>query len=223
MHSFLKLHARSIKVMCMSRHIAIRISIFFFFVLLRLTIGFGNTFNLILLLDGIRVGGSTSGVDEFFGQTFGHGFQVAETSLSCTSCQQIQSVVDAAKGRHINGLTTDNTGTTDSCGVFPWTRVDNGVHHNLDGVLVREKMDDFQCVLDNSASHELLSRVTALLHQAARKSLNNGATSLAETLLLVASGSVRKIRGMVTFARNVILKMNGRQKKRSLCNVSVHV
>jgi hypothetical protein len=60
--------------------------------------------------------------------------------------------------------------------------------------------------LDNSDSHKLLSTVASLLHQTAHKTLNDWARGLAESLLLVPSGSVWQVNSMITLARNVILK-----------------
>lgn len=63
-------------------------------------------------------------------------------------------------------------------------------------------------MLNDTTSHELLSTVAALSHHTASETLKDGTRSLAETLLLVPSGSVRKVRGMVALARNVILRGN---------------
>jgi hypothetical protein len=43
-----------------------------------LTVGLGNALNLILLLDGIGVGGSSGGVHNLIGQAFGNGLDVSE-------------------------------------------------------------------------------------------------------------------------------------------------
>jgi hypothetical protein len=45
----------------------------------------------------------------------------------------------------------------------------------LNWVLVGKKVNDFQSVLDNSASHKLLSTISALAHQAAHKAFNDWA------------------------------------------------
>jgi hypothetical protein len=173
--------------------------------ILNLTVRLGNTFDLILLLDGIRVGRTTGSVDEFLRQALGHGLQVTEASFTSTSRDQVKSIVDASERTHVHGLATDNTRTTDTGRVFTGTRVDNGIDHHLNGVLVREEVDDFQSVLNNSDSHQLLSSVAALAHQTASEALNDRARGLAKALLLVASGRVGKVGGMITLAGNVIL------------------
>lgn len=155
-----------------------------------LTIGFGDTLNLVLLLDGVRVGRTTGGVDEFLGEAFCHCLQVAEGGLSCAGGQQVEGVVDPTEGGHIDGLTTNDTGTSDAGGVLTWTGVDDGIDDHLDGVLVRQEVDDFEGVLNDSAGHQLLSGVAALAHQTTRQALDDGARGLAESLLLVSASCV---------------------------------
>jgi membrane associated rhomboid family serine protease len=43
-----------------------------------LTIGLGNTLNLILLLDSVRVAGASGGVYNLIGQAFGNSLNIAE-------------------------------------------------------------------------------------------------------------------------------------------------
>lgn len=76
----------------------------------RLSVGLGNTLQLILLLDGVRVAGSLGSVDELLGQAFGDGLDVAEGGLTGTDGDQRDGLVDAAERRDIDGLTTDGTG-----------------------------------------------------------------------------------------------------------------
>jgi hypothetical protein len=87
----------------------------------------------------------------------------------------------------------------------------------LDGVLVCEQVDNFECVRNDSDGHQLLSIVTALHHQAANisrtcsayiyiyiaerdtpvhQSLNNGHLCLLELLLGVTTGGVGDINSM---------------------------
>lgn len=75
----------------------------------------------------------------------------------------------------------------------------------MDGILVREKVDDFKSVLDDAGGHQFLSRVTAFSHEAACKAFDDGAGCLAEALHLVASGSVGEVSGVIPFAGNVVL------------------
>jgi hypothetical protein len=73
--------------------------------------------------------------------------------------------------------------------------------------LVSKKVDDFQSMLDNSACHQLLSAIASLAHQAADKALDDWARCLAKSLLLVSASSVWQVNGMISLARDVILKI----------------
>mmetsp|Transcript_20047 Transcript_20047/g.30346 ORF Transcript_20047/g.30346 Transcript_20047/m.30346 type:complete len:254 (+) Transcript_20047:232-993(+) len=183
-------------------------TIIFVFLLLCLTVTLGNALNLILLLDSIRVRRSTCSVDQLLSQALSHGLQVSETSLSCSSGNQVESVVYSPERRHINSLSPYYSSSSNTSGIFPGTRINNGIHNNLDGVLVGKNVNDFKGVLNNTCSHNLLSGVSSLLHEAACKTLNNGARCLTETLHLVTSSSVWKISGMISLAGNVILERN---------------
>jgi hypothetical protein len=147
-----------------------------------LTVGLGNTLQLILLLDGIGVGGALGGVDELISEALSNGLDVAESRLTGTDGQQGDSLVDTTEGGDIDGLTTDGTGGTDTGGIFTGAGVDDGINENLDGVLVREQVDDLESVLDDTDSHQLLSVVATVHHQGVGETLNNGALGLAETL-----------------------------------------
>ena len=63
-----------------------------------LTVGLGNTLELVLLLDGVGVGGTLGGVDQLIGQALGDGLDVAEGGLAGTSAQEPDGLVDTAKG-----------------------------------------------------------------------------------------------------------------------------
>ena len=47
-----------------------------------LSVGLGHTLNLVLLLDGVAVGGTLRGVNQLISQTLSHGLDVAESSLT---------------------------------------------------------------------------------------------------------------------------------------------
>jgi len=49
---------------------------------LDLTVGLGDTLELVLLLDGVRVGRTLGGVDELISQALGNGLDVPEGSLA---------------------------------------------------------------------------------------------------------------------------------------------
>ncbi|GMT05170.1 hypothetical protein PENTCL1PPCAC_27344, partial [Pristionchus entomophagus] len=79
----------------------------------------GDTLKLVLLLDGVAVGGSLGGVDQLVSEALGDGLD----------------------GRHVDSLTTDGTGTSNTGGVFTGSRVDDGVDKHLHGVPLSEELD----------------------------------------------------------------------------------
>lgn len=48
----------------------------------KLSVGPGDSLELVLLLDGVRVRRSLSGVDELVGETLGDGFRVVESGFT---------------------------------------------------------------------------------------------------------------------------------------------
>lgn len=74
-----------------------------------LPIGLGNTLQLVLLLDSIRVAASLGSVDQLFSQALSNRLDVSEGGFTGTDGKESDGLVDAAEGRHIDGLTTDGT------------------------------------------------------------------------------------------------------------------
>jgi hypothetical protein len=60
-------------------------------------------------------------------------------------------------------------------------------------------VDEFQGVLDDSASHQLFTRVATEPHQSAGKALGDRALSLSEPLTLISTRSMRNIARMLSF------------------------
>lgn len=106
-----------------------------------LSVGLGDTLELVLLLNGVRVAGTLGGVDQLLSQALGDRLDVAERGLAGTGGQEGNSLVDTAERRDIDSLSSDGTGGTDSGGVLTGTAVDNGVNGDLDGVLVGHQVD----------------------------------------------------------------------------------
>lgn len=156
-----------------------------------LTVGLGNSLQLILLLDGVGGRGTLGGVDQLFSQTFSNGLDVSERGLSGTNGDQGNGGVDSSQRRDIDSLSSDGTGRTDSGGVFSGTRVDDTVNNNLKRVLASQNVDNLQSVLDDSDSLQLLTVVSAVHHQGVGQSLDDWALSLSESLGGVSAGSVR--------------------------------
>ena len=57
-----------------------------------LSVGLGNTLELVLLLDGVGVRGTLGGVDQLVGKALSNGLDVAERSLASTLGQQRDSL-----------------------------------------------------------------------------------------------------------------------------------
>mmetsp|Transcript_9720 Transcript_9720/g.19246 ORF Transcript_9720/g.19246 Transcript_9720/m.19246 type:complete len:206 (-) Transcript_9720:27-644(-) len=171
-----------------------------------LTISLGNTFYLILLLDCIRVGRSLGGIDQLISQALGNSLDVTECSLTSSSCQKPDGLVHAAEWRHINRLTANHTGTSNTGGIFTWPTVDDSVNKNLNWVLVCEQVDDIERVLDNTDSHQFLSIVTSVHHQTADEPLHNWALGLSEALLLITTSGMSCELGILWLHSNIILQ-----------------
>ena len=92
-----------------------------------------------------------------------------------TRGQESESETDTAERRHIHSLTTDNTGSTDTGGVFTRTRVGNSVRKHLDGVLVGHEVDDVEGLFNDLHGVHLLTRVAAVEHQTVGETLNESA------------------------------------------------
>lgn len=107
----------------------------------RLPIALCHTLQLVLLLDGVRVAASLGGVDKLLSQALSNALDVAERGLAGTDGEESDGLVYAAEGRHIDGLTTDGTGGTNTGGVFAGSAVNDSVNGNLDGVLVGHDVD----------------------------------------------------------------------------------
>jgi len=147
-----------------------------------LSVRLGDTLQLVLLLDGVRVGATLGGVDELFSQALSNGLDIAESGFTGTNRQESDGLVDTSQWGDIDGLTTDSSGGTDSGGVFARTAVEDGIDSDLDGVLVGDEVDDLERVLDNSHGLQLLSVVASVHHEGVGESLDDWALGLAEAL-----------------------------------------
>ena len=53
-----------------------------------LSVGLGHSLQLVLLLDGVAVGGSLGGINQLISQTLGDGLDVTESSLTGAGAQK---------------------------------------------------------------------------------------------------------------------------------------
>ena len=98
---------------------------------IRLSVGLGDTLELVLLLDGVGVGRTLGGVDELLSKALGNRLDVAESGLTGTDGQEGDGLVDPPEGRDIDGLSPDGSLGTDSGRVLSGTGVDDGVNQDL--------------------------------------------------------------------------------------------
>merc|ERR550537_128385 len=161
----------------------------------QLSVLLGDTFDVVLLLDGEGVGRFLGAVHDLISQALRNGLDGAEGSEASTGGDQIDSLVDTTDRRHIDGLTTDGSGGSDLTGVFTWSTVLHGVDEDLDWVLLWvNQVDDLQGLLDDAHGLHLLTVVAAVHHKGASHTFDDWAESLAEAPGLVATGGVRSVR-----------------------------
>ena len=92
-----------------------------------LSVGDGNSLQFVSLLEGIRVWRFFGSVDQLVSQALSNGLDVTEGRLAGASTQKPDGLVDTSQWRHVDSLTSDGTGTTDSGRVFSWAAVLDGV------------------------------------------------------------------------------------------------
>ena len=93
-----------------------------------LAVHLSNTLDLVLLLDGIAIGGSSSGVDDLVSKALSDGLDITEGRLTSTSGHQVDGLVHATEGRDIHGLPTYNTGGTHAGRILARSGVCHSVH-----------------------------------------------------------------------------------------------
>lgn len=86
-----------------------------------------------------------------------------------------------------------NAKKKDTGGILTGTRVHDGVNQDLDGVGISEQVDDLESVLEDADSQQLLSIVASVHHEGISHTLDDGALSLPEPLLVVTSKGVREV------------------------------
>eukprot|EP00916_Digyalum_oweni_P003333 GHVL01005985.1.p2 GENE.GHVL01005985.1~~GHVL01005985.1.p2 ORF type:complete len:120 (+),score=10.47 GHVL01005985.1:1328-1687(+) len=97
----------------------------------RLTVSLGDTLDLILLLDGVTVGGATGSIDDLISEALGDGLDVAERRFARTLGHEVKGLVHAAEGGNVHSLSANNTGRTDAGGVLSGAGVDDGINQHL--------------------------------------------------------------------------------------------
>ena len=103
---------------------------------------------------------------------------------------QIDSLVDSSQGRHVDGLLSDDTTSTDSGGIFSGASHEDSVDEHLQGVSASEEVDYLEGVSDDTDGLDFFTSVSAVELHGADESFDDGAESLSEFLGLVSAGSV---------------------------------
>ena len=131
----------------------------------RLTVGLGNTLDLVLLLNSIGVGGTLCGVHEFISEALGNGLDVAEAGFAGTLANQVDGLVDAAEGGDVDCLAAHDTGCSDTCAILTGSCKGNSVDNNLDWVFVGEEVDDVQGIANDVDCAHLITTVVVCEHE----------------------------------------------------------
>merc|ERR1712006_17020 len=84
------------------------------------------------------------------------------------------------------------------------SRVDHGIHDDLDRVLAGEEVDDLAGVLHDAHRKNLLTVVATVHHQRVGDALHDRALRLLETLLRPATSAVGKEHGSVRLRGDVV-------------------
>lgn len=64
-------------------------------------------------------------------------FDVPESTLTGTGCQEINSLVNTSQQRYINSLTPHNTSQTNSSSIFPWYTINKGKQSSASKYLLK--------------------------------------------------------------------------------------
>ena len=96
----------------------------------------------------------------------------------------------------------------DTGGILTGTRVDDGIHQDLDGVGISEQVDDLEGTAEDADSQQFLSIVASVLHEGIGHTLHDGALCLPEPLPVVATKGVWEVALVLVFLGdcNVILQ-----------------
>ena len=174
-----------------------------------LSVGLSDSLNLVLLLNGVRVGALLGAVHDLVSETLGSGLYVSESTVSSTNSDQGQSLVDTSKGRDINRLSSNNTSGPNSGGILSRSAVLDGINQNLNRVLVGQQVNNLKRLLDDTNGELLLTVVSSLHHHGVNQSLDNRTSGLSEPLLLITTSSVWKVHGGGVLEGDVILRKTG--------------
>jgi len=113
------------------------------------------------LTQRLRVDSYLGGGDDLVGEALRHTLETTESALTGSLADEVDSLVDSAEGRHIDGLSADDTTGSDTGGVFAGAGVGEGVDEDLDWVEASQQVDEFHSLLDNTNCHLLFTVVSS--------------------------------------------------------------
>merc|ERR1711879_574043 len=74
-----------------------------------LPVGFSDSFKFVLLFDGKTVAASFGGIHELVSQALGNGFDVSESGVFGSSCDQPDGLVDSSHWGNVASLSSCGT------------------------------------------------------------------------------------------------------------------
>jgi len=160
---------------------------------MRSSVTLGNSLDLILLLNGIRVGltDTLGGSNNLVRQALGHGFVWSESGFSGTLAHKVDSLVDSSHWGNINSLSSNGTTGSNSSGVFSGSSLDNSFEQNLEWVLSGGEVNDLKSSSEDSHSLLFFTILSMMSdHELIGESLSDWALNLLETFFLVLTSSV---------------------------------
>jgi len=103
----------------------------------RSSVTLGNSLDFVLLLDSVGVGltNTLRGGDDLISEDFAHALVRSEASFSRALADKVDSLVHSSKRRDIDGLSSNGTSGTDSCGIFSGSSLNDSLEKNLKWVL----------------------------------------------------------------------------------------
>lgn len=133
--------------------------------IIKSSVGNGDTFDFVSLLDSVGTISTGGGSDEFVSEAFSEVLGLSHGGFTSTITHVEENLVDTTEWGDVDSLTTDLTTLTDSAGVFTNSGVLDTINEDLDWVSTSGKVDNLESSLNVAVSHELLTRVTTMHHE----------------------------------------------------------
>lgn len=158
-----------------------------------LSVTLGDLFDFVFLSNGVTVGGTLGGVHELISHALTHGFHGSETGFTGSGDEEVDSEVNSSHGGDIDSLLSDNTGSTDSGGIFSGAGVNDSLDNDLKGVSTSHEVDDLKSVSNDSDGKGLLTSVSTVEHKSVDESFHDWALGLSELFDLPSTSGVGNV------------------------------